>query len=254
MHKHGVFLSTAAAVAVLAAPGVANAGWYGALEAGVNWNELTSVSTDDIDPVWGPGTYIPTFATFDMGWAVLGTVGHDFGLIRWDILEGGYRSNNLKDFNVLGGANLGGGNFDELSLMSNINLDWDISSHWTLSAGGGAGADFIINYDNNAGFHTPPTLHDDDVAFAWQLIAGVTFHSSPFDYFVNYRYMTVTSPTFTEYDGGGLLHDDSYSNVHEHTVTFGVRFYADFRPGTTRRGAAPRAAFVLGAAPSPGNC
>lgn len=236
MRKRGVFVSTS--VAALLGAGAASAhmpssatGWYLGLEGGANFIADAALSTDDIDPAFGPGTYNFAGTTFKTGWAVLGTGGYDFGWFRWDILEVGYRNNSFNTFYTNGSASDfttgfafgGGGNFDELSFMTNAILELDLPPSWTLSVGAGAGADWVFNYDNNAGFHTLPTLHDEDWAFAWQILGGVTKHFSAFDVFVNYRYFTVQSPTFIELDGFGFLHDDSYGDVHKHTVTLGVR-------------------------------
>jgi len=196
-------------------------GWYVGLEFGGNWIANTNVSNDTIDPIWGGG-FPPTVAKFDTGGAALGTLGWSWPSFRAE-LELGYRWNDLNDFVVTGGHFQGGGKFNELSHMLNLLWNPAISDNIDLSLGGGLGGDYI-RYKNDSGFHTVP-IHDHDCVFAWQLMAGLSYHLPPsYDLFVNYRYFNADSPEFTEFDGANL-HNDTYGTVQKHTLTVGIRFH-----------------------------
>ena len=97
-----------------------------------------------------------------------------------------------------------------------------------LQLGLGIGGD-SINYKNDSGWHTV-AIHDSDYVFAWQLIAGLSWHMGtcgPWqcDLALNYRYFRAESPEFTEIDGSGDLHNDTYDRFDKHTVTIGFVFH-----------------------------
>jgi len=198
-------------------------GWYAGIEGGINSISDAKVGNDTIDPFWGGG-FAPTVAKFGAGGAVLGTAGWSWPTFR---VEGelGYRWNDLNDFLVFGTNYTGGGKLNEFSTMINFLWNPALSSTVDFSLGAGLGGD-SINYKNDSGWHTVP-IHDTDFVFAWQLIAGLSYHVPALsgDLFVNYRYFNADSPTFTEYDGASRLHDDSYEDLHKHTFTIGIRFH-----------------------------
>lgn len=212
------------AVASLALAGAASAanyqGWYISLEAGVNVLDDSDVDNDTIDPTF-LGGFAPTSASFDTGWAGMLSMGHSWGDLRAEV-ELAYRSNDLDSFNVQGADFGGGGVFEEFAVMGNLVYDWRLSDRWSLALGGGIGMD-QIHYDNESGWHTVP-IRDVEWVFAWQLIAGLNYEiDNQNTLFVNYRYFNAGDAEFTEADGFGDLHNDSYDDITKHAVTIGWR-------------------------------
>jgi len=224
------------AVASLACAGAANAahfqGWYVSLEAGVNFVDDSSGTTDSIDPTFLGGW--PSETSFDTGWAGMLTFGHAWGNFRAE-LELAYRKNDIDNFFVGkgGGANfVGPGYLEEFSPMVNALYDFPVGDRWSLSVGAGAGGDHQ-NYSNNSGFHTVP-IRDTEWAFAWQLIGGVNYAMSERSaLFVTYRYFNADGSDFETFDDlAAELHNDSYDDFTKHSVTFGWRYdlYPDASP------------------------
>jgi OOP family OmpA-OmpF porin len=212
------------AVAFLACASGASAanfqGWYVSMEAGVNFLDDADVDNDTIDPTF-LGGFPPTTASFDTGWAGMFSLGHSWGDWRTEI-EFAYRDNDLEDFVVQGFNNAGGGTFEEFAIMGNLVYDWRLSDRWSLALGAGLGMD-QIHYDNDSGWHTVP-IHDNEWVFAWQLIAGFNYElDNQNTLFVNYRYFNASDAEFTEVDGLGDLHNDSYDDITKHAVTIGWR-------------------------------
>ena len=108
--------------------------------------------------------------------------------------------------------------------MANALYDINVTPDYTLSLGGGVGADFV-NY-KNPNFHSV-TIKDSDTVFAWQLMAGVSRFMPAInaDVVLNYRYLQTDSVSFTEVDNTGDLHNDNYSNLDNHAVTLGLRWH-----------------------------
>lgn len=219
-----------AAFAALAFAGTAEAGhftgWYGGLEGGVSTISNESVGNDTDDGFWAGG-FPPTDSSFKTGWGVFGKVGWAWPMFH---LEGelGYRSNDLDKFNVQGTDYTGGGSVHEFSQMINLLYTPSLTDKIDLSLGAGIGGDYI-NYKNNSGWHTVP-ISDNDYVFAWQLLAGLSWHmgmcgSMDCDLQLNYRYFRAESPEFTSVDGGGHLHNDTYDQLDKHTVTIGIVFH-----------------------------
>lgn len=224
------------AVASLACAGTVSAaqfqGWYVSMEAGVNFVDDAGLGNDVIDPVFLGGW--PSETNFDTGWVGMLTFGHAWGNFRAE-LELAYRKNDIDNFFVGkgGGSNwVGPGYLEEFSPMVNVLYDWHLGKSWSLSVGGGVGADHM-NYLNDTGFHTIP-IRDTQWAFAWQLIGGVNYAVSDRSaLFVMYRYFNVDETEFTSFDDIALeLHDDSYDDITKHSVTFGWRYdlYPDETP------------------------
>ncbi|NOT41830.1 MAG: OmpA family protein [Alphaproteobacteria bacterium] len=222
MTTRSLLLGAVASLVFVSAASAGPNGWYLGLEGGGNWVDDTDVANDTIDPTFGGG-FAPTTSSFETGWAALGTVG--YGWNRWRAeLELGYRDNELDVFTVTGTPNTGGGEFNEASAMLNFLYDWDFSERFGLFVGAGAGADYI-QYKNDSGFHTVP-IHDSDVVFAWQAMAGLNYRlTGRTDLVLAYRYFNASEPEFTEIDGGLDLHNDSYDNVVKHTATIGLRYH-----------------------------
>src|SRR5690242_5970208 len=89
-----LLLGTVGALALCTAPADAARynGWYVSLEGGANkaedWNARSNITNLGVVT-----TTAPAHASFDTGWAVLGSVGYAFHNWRLEV-EGGYRHNN----------------------------------------------------------------------------------------------------------------------------------------------------------------
>ena len=198
-------------------------GWYVGLEGGGNWIEKTTERTTiDILPIGGTTSTTTGSFRFDTGWAGLATVGYGFGN-RWRIeLEGGYRDNDIKTR----------GSLTEWSAMVNALYDIPVMNRLSVSLGIGLGEDY-------AELRRPPSLspaaaaafRDHDWNFAYQGIAGVSYEiSDRLDAFVNYRYLRVTEPEFSDIvpvDGPTVLAlvNVDMDDVTKHTATIGLRYH-----------------------------
>ena len=201
------------AAASLALGATANAthmdGWYISLEGGGNWIEDADLAID------GPPTN--DLATFDTGWAALGSVGYQWNSWRGE-LEFGYRANDIDAFN----APPDDGEFNEFSAMFNILYDWWFTEKIGLFVGAGAGGDFI-EYEDNTAHGAANAIQDDDWVFAWQALGGINYQlTSKTDLFVAYRYFNADGPTFVR---AGTVHNDAYDDVVKHTATIGLRYH-----------------------------
>jgi opacity protein-like surface antigen len=64
---------------------------------------------------------------------------------------------------------------------------------------------------------------------AWQLVAGISHELKPgVDLVLNYRYFNTDGPNIIENEAG-IIHNDSWDDVGQHTLTIGLRF--DLTPG-----------------------
>ena len=193
-------------------------GWYADVELGPSWIQPESVLTDT--QFGGSGAS----ATFNPGWAALGTVGVH-GASFLGELELGFRANQLNQFNHQGTLYPLGGHFNELSFMFNLLYDPQCGLVIDCFFGLGVGGDYIW-YANNSGFHPPPTLQDTDAVLAGQAIAGLSYHFLPnVDLFVKYRFLKAYHPSFQEFVTPTTYHDDNYYVNEKNTLTVGFRFH-----------------------------
>ena len=205
--------TTATLMAAAPASAAHTQGWYIGLEGGVNW-----VQTVDIDS--GVATFVTTnvFANLNSGWALLGTVGYDFGSLRVEF-EAGYRDNNVATFTTVPGPftlQPANDSLNEITLMANVLFDVPLSSNIALALGGGLGAaDETFNIAST-GSGSASTW-----SFAYQGIAGLSYSipSSNWDVTLNYRYLDVADSTFT-FSPPTL----TTNNITKHTLTIGLRF------------------------------
>jgi hypothetical protein len=116
------------------------------------------------------------------------------------------------------------GELSELTLMANVLYDIPLSEKLALSLGVGAGADHA---------HLEVALLDDKSwSFAYQGIAGLSWKmSSRLDLILNYRYLRVMDPEFSE-TLGGVTATLSIDDFTKHSVTLGLRYdlHADEEP------------------------
>jgi outer membrane protein OmpA-like peptidoglycan-associated protein len=188
-------------------------GWYIGLEGGISHIE-------DLDQVTGfPTAHGTSFrnskSQFDEGWAVFATSGYAFDN-NWRV-EGelGYRSNALERAHASGSVTTRSGELNEYTLMANVLYDLQIASGTSLTLGFGVGAD-------NVHYRLDSTADDDDWALAYQGIVGLNQKiASQLDFFVTYRFLRVTGPTF----GGGLVATEvDTDDINKHSLTIGLRY------------------------------
>jgi OmpA-OmpF porin, OOP family len=208
-------------------------GWYVGLEGGANWVDDTEFRFDFDDT---PPLNAPDFAgdaDFDTGWAALGTVGYAFDS-HWRVeLELGYRQNDMGAFSFIDGFDneedpiirTFSGELTEYTAMVNVIYDVPLSDRLDLNLGLGAGADY-------SQFEDSGIVDDEDVTFAYQAIAGVTYAlTDRLDLAVTYRYLNAGDP---EFSSTALRRTDTYQfdDVEKHTVTVGLRYdlYEDEKP------------------------
>ena len=213
----------AVCVAASCAPALAagSPGWYVGLEAGANWvDDWASVATPR------GGTAGAAEASFDTGWAALGSVGYAFAGNWRGELELGFRENDLSA-TTPGALLWDEGRLRELSAMANVLYDLDLTDRIFLSIGAGAGADRAEITDRRAG----ALYSQENWNLAYQGIAGLNFAvGGRTTAFVNYRYLRVGNPEFDmrqQYAGAtaslqpyGIEGDD----FAKHSVTAGLRY------------------------------
>jgi outer membrane protein OmpA-like peptidoglycan-associated protein len=180
------------------------------LEGGGNWvSENDATFSTDL-PTSGPAR-----VEFDTGWTGIGTIGYALpGNWRLEA-EAGYRHNDIDTINGI--ANSAGGGLSTTSLMGNVLYDIPLTDRMVVSLGAGAGA-VHTQFDDGV------IDQDEDTAFAYQGIAGVSYAISPrTDLTMNYRYLRSDA---LEFQGRHLGHTDFYDtdDVQNHTVTVGLRF------------------------------
>lgn len=236
MSLRKVLLGAACVVASCAPAFAASSqGWYIGLEAGANWvDDWASVATPR------GGTAGAAEASFDTGWAALGSVGYAFAGNWRSELELGFRENDLSA-TTPGALLWDQGRLRELTAMANVFYDLDLTDRIFLSVGAGAGADRAEITDRRVG----ADYSQEDWNLAYQGIAGLNFAvSGRTTAFLNYRYLRVDSPGFDmrqQYAGTtaalqpyGIDGDD----FAKQSVTAGLR-YALNPPGPSIADMAP---------------
>lgn len=216
MNSRALLLSAAACAALsFSAPAQATGtdGWYISIEGGGNWIDDVDVVTTFDDNLPGTDTF-----SFETGWAALASVGYGFGGLRVE-LEGGYRANEFDGSDA---------SFNEWSVLANVLYDIEVTNRLRLSLGAGAGGDFAMLDIPVAAFE------DDQWAFAWQGIAGVSYAiSRQLDLFVNYRYLRVHEPDFSDFATDGetdAILAFQFDDVSKHTATLGLRYAFGVEP------------------------
>ncbi|MBK1663402.1 hypothetical protein CKO38_02570 [Rhodospirillum rubrum] len=197
-------LASAAAFLPVVAQAQTPEGAYVALHGGVNFNVDQEMSI--------PGA--KGDAKTDTGYAAGGAAGYAFGGGPRLELEGTWRSNDLYKIGNLGTK----GNLDSASLMVNAIYDIPTGTDFYPYLGVGAGASWVFAEAKNsgAGFKA----YDDDVAFAYQGIAGVGYNvDQNIGVTLDYRFLGTTGLDFKT--SAGKADYDAYYN---HTVLVGLRY------------------------------
>jgi len=222
-------LCSTALVALSAANANAATGWYLGVEAG--WN---TVSDNDIKFSTTFGFTTPLNVDFDDGWAILATIGYNFGG-HWRV-EGelGYRNNDISGIRITGTrprptplsatSFTPGGSLEEVSLMANVLYDIYLGSRFKLTLGAGIGGDY-------ASFDVDGGLGDNNWSFAYQGIIGLAYALSPrTDLTLNYRYLVAEGADFGGLDPTFGFFNERFSSddFHKQSITIGFRY--DLQP------------------------
>ncbi|MEQ1756391.1 MAG: porin family protein, partial [Micropepsaceae bacterium] len=217
-------LLAGAAVLAFSAPADAYQlrGTYASIEAGASWVGGERFFQDSI---FTTSTFIyDEYRTeFKTGWALMGSIGYAFENRFRVELEAGYRRNG---FDQLYGSSSSllpsGGELSEFSLMANVLYDIPLGERWSLSVGGGLGADHATLKVDYLDFK------DDDWRFAYQGLAGINYAiGKQTQLFLNYRYLHVDAPEYTWFEAGspGITHRTIVmGDLDKNAVTIGLRY------------------------------
>lgn len=209
-------LSTAAVFALAGSTQASSFhGWYAGLEGGGNWLQKPDMMEEFVVPGFFDATY-PLDVSFDNGWALLGTVGYDWGSWRVEG-EAGIREADIKPLPGCFGCWINP-SLNQVSLMANAYYDIPLASKLTLSLGAGVGA-VQTHFETGGGFFT-----DNDWNVAYQAIAGFSYEvCSGVELTLDYRYFRVSEPEYSDADSFRAVWN-RYDDFEEHTVSIGVRF------------------------------
>jgi opacity protein-like surface antigen len=160
-------------------------GWYGAVIGGYSFPDDLEVEGFDV--------------AMDEGFAVLGALGTNLGVIRVEA-EGGYRMNDVDEPGTEGEVTA-------ISVMGNVLYDHPIADAIDLYVGGGVGVAFVELENGES---------DDDTVLAYQFLAGLAFYTSDnFAITAGYRLWTTSDLEIEGADIGMPLY---------HQAEVGVRF------------------------------
>ena len=206
--KRGFLAVVVSSVFLLAAAPAFAAGGYVGLEGGAVWlsdasSTVAGINQGDIK--------------FDTGWAIGAVGGYDFGTWR---LEGelAYRSSGAKEVSDSTGSSPLDGDVTSTALMVNAFYDFKTLSPSVYPyIGAGIGGANVSADIKESGVQV---LDDDEIVFAWQLVAGVAFPvSKQLAIDLNYRYFATSDPSLNATTGETV--DTEYSS---HNVFLGLRY------------------------------
>ncbi len=195
------------------APMVDDSGFYVGARGGLAFYDETKTST-----ALGTGKI-----DYDMGYALGGMIGYDFGTIspgfglRTD-LEVGYQSAEVDGITANGGnIAAAGGSTDVIYGFANVYGDIELLKQLDLILGAGAGLG-QVKADGIAGTGLV-TVDDDDITFGYHLDAGLGYALAPnVTLEAMYRYSSFLDAEL----GAGGVSDDV--DVTSHQALLGLRF------------------------------
>ncbi len=190
--------------------------WYLGAELGVNLLNDTTVTGDGRLGTTNYNGAGLGKSEGGIGWGIVGQVGAP--ITPWLRIEGelGYRGNDLDRNN---GSRLDG-DVGIFSFMANGYLDIPTGTALTPYVGVGAGG-AAVWMDGGAGIFG--NVDDQDLVFAYQAIAGLSYRLSPeISIKADYRYFATTEATFASASGVDLSTDlDSHNFMVGFTYHFG---------------------------------
>jgi OmpA-OmpF porin, OOP family len=184
--------------------------WYIGAGVGGNWAD-GDVSAPTVAP------FSNFDVEFDTGWAIMGDVGYRWYDSNFRLAaELAYRSNDIDSITHGTHTHPAGEDLTQFSLMVNMLFDFPIGEGAVLTLGGGLGA---ATAAIEAG--TTMTDGDEDLAFAYQGIAGLAFSvSDNVELFGEYRYFANHKQDVTVFTS--FAEEGDFDN---HTATIGLRFF-----------------------------
>ena len=200
MKRRAILLGAAAGLALggSSAQAANFHGLYVGIEAGGNWVQDADLFSE-LGPFGAPTFTSNAVVHYDTGWAVMGTVGYDFG--QWRIEgEAGYRYNQI-DFATypgLGGLALGwiDPSMSELTVLANVLYDIQLAPWFTSLSARARGGD-VRQVRHGGGF-----FDDFGLELCLSGIAELSFAlASRTDVTFAYRYLHVSEPEFSEERG-----------------------------------------------------
>ena len=206
-------LGMACAVALFAATASAQSskGFYLGLGGGLNllndsdFNVLSGVNVDN---------------EYDPGYVLSGAGGYDFGSV-WSYggvrVEGevSYRKNDVDVHSVaaLGGDQAGStGDASALGVMANVYHDFLPGNRLRPYIGGGIGF-ALVDFSDYGIAAIPNVLDDDDTAFAWQAMAGVSYDiTKQVSLGAEYRFFSAEADITTSTATSSVKNDVNYDS------------------------------------------
>jgi opacity protein-like surface antigen len=189
-------------------------GWYGSVSAGMAFMDSAHSHS---------GSSVFDLQGDNPGYDVTGAVGKELGHGFRAEGELGYHHIDMDHATVYSPGALGvssghaGGDASAFSVMGNGYYDFDTGTRWKPYLGGGLGF-ANVNF-SGIGINGRPVTDDNDLAFAYQAMAGVGYQLTPRGtLFAGYRYFAVDDPTFDDASGGKL-----HSEFATHNVELGYR-------------------------------
>ncbi len=155
-------------------------------------------------------------AEYDLGWGVAAYAGYAFANGLRAEVEIGSRTNQIANIDTTLAADRG----QTRSEVFMVNALYDLKnrSRFTPYAGGGVGAAYISH--GMVQMVAGNTMHDEDLVFAGQLIAGLSYTlGRRWDAFMDYRHLWTASHAAR--NSGGTAIDGAYTSQ---AVNFGLRY------------------------------
>jgi outer membrane protein OmpA-like peptidoglycan-associated protein len=226
-------IALASAVAlVVATPAFAGDGWYAGFGVGEAWGDATAQCTAVVCQRRVGGD-------MDIGRAPVVEVDYGYKWADAGWWDGGFRLEaeiayapfSVHAVHGIGGVIHTNGNLNLTSAFLNLAWDWPIAPKWALTFGGGVGIT-NVNPDVLVKGQVPPNkvAYDDDSAFSWQLLGGVTYAVDPnVDLQLDYRYQSVGDTRHSSNAFGAPAHT-RIKDLDVQTVKLSIRWYYNYAP------------------------
>jgi opacity protein-like surface antigen len=225
--KRLIVMAVFALVFITTSAQAADKGMYFSGNAG-----LSLASDSDLFYDLGSSGTFESELSFDPGFNIGGAFGYNYGNIRAEF-EIAYHSWSMDEETVLPGGIIPGcpcttkwdGDSSALSFMVNGYYDFhSANSPWVPYLGGGIGfanVDIHFVFDETLG--TPTNVpSDDDIVFAYQLMAGIGYNINPSTTLVlGYRYFATMDPEFNPI---WLMGGTYEATISAHEFNVGARF------------------------------